>query len=161
MQEHSFQARWVAESVIFGSGRPTLAIPARSPEERRFALDHVVVAWDFSRTAARAMADALPLLVLAKRVSVLTVRGEKVIDSERSGEELARHLAGHGAAVSLESIEAGGQPIGDVLESFVRSMRADLLVMGAYGHSRLREFVLGGATRSMLSRQIVPVMLTH
>jgi nucleotide-binding universal stress UspA family protein len=159
--EHSFQEYWFAEAIIFGSGRPTLLMPAQSQSERPFALDHVVVAWDFSRTAARAVADALPLLVGARQVSVVTVSGEKKIDSKRSGEELARYLAEHGANVVLEDVKAKGHPIGEVLEAYVTSVQADLLVMGAYGHSRLREFVLGGATRSVLSHQIVPVMLSH
>jgi nucleotide-binding universal stress UspA family protein len=92
---------------------------------------------------------------------VVTVSGEKKIDSKRSGEELARYLAEHGANVVLEDVKAKGHPIGEVLEAYVTSVQADLLVMGAYGHSRLREFVLGGATRSVLSHQIVPVMLSH
>ncbi len=159
--EHSFQEYWFAEAIIFGSGRPTLLMPAQSLSDRPFALDHVVVAWDFSRTAARAVADALPLLIKAKQVSVVTVSGEKTIDSKRSGEELARHLAEHGATVVLEDVKSAGRPVGEVLESYVTSVQADLLVMGAYGHSRLREFVLGGATRSILSRQVVPVLLSH
>jgi len=159
--EHHQQERWFAEAIIFGSGRPTLLIPAGAEAARSFALDHVVVAWDFSRPAARAVADALPLLVKARRVSVVTVTNEKQIDSKRSGEELAKHLAFHGATVVLETVDAGGRAIGEVFRSCTQSAPADLLVMGAYGHSRLREFVLGGATRSVLSNPPVPVLLSH
>jgi nucleotide-binding universal stress UspA family protein len=159
--EHLYQEHWFAESIIFGSGRPTLIIPMVNENERSFALEHVVVAWDFSRTAARAVADALPLLVKAKRVSVMTITGEKEIDTKRSGAELAKHLALHGASVVLEQVDAAGRQIGDVMESYVNSWRADLLVMGAYGHSRLREFILGGATRSMLARPPLPILLSH
>ena len=158
--EHPYQEHWFAEQIIFGSGRPTLVVPAVELVGS-FALDHAVVAWDFSRPAARAVADALPLLVRAKRVSVVTVTNEKRIDSKRSGEELAKHLAFHGATVVLESVDAAGRSIGEVLESHAQSARADLLVMGAYGHSRLREFVLGGATRSILSKPPLPVLLSH
>ncbi len=159
--EHPYQEHWFAEQIIFSSGRPTLIIPAAAGLVRAFALDHAVVAWDFSRPAARAVADALPLLVKAKRVSVVTVTNEKRIDSKRSGEELAKHLAFHGATVVLDTIDAAGRPIGVVLESYLQSAPADLLVMGAYGHSRLREFVLGGATRSILSKPPLPVLLSH
>ncbi len=95
--EHPYQEHWFAESIIFGSGRPTLIIPAAGQSECAFALEHVVVGWDFSRPAARAVADALPLLIKAKRVSVVTVTSEKEIDTKRSGQELAKHLALHAA----------------------------------------------------------------
>lgn len=153
--------QWYAEGVIFGSGRPTLVLPevtrfARSPD-----LDTIVVGWDFSRAAARAIADALPLLERARKVCVVTVTREKTITSRRSGVDLARHLARHGLEIVLDEVEAGGRSIGECLESYIASRNADLLVMGAYGHSRLRDFVLGGATRSMLARPPVPLFLSH
>jgi nucleotide-binding universal stress UspA family protein len=149
-----------AEPVIFASGRPTLVIP-NARDARVFALDTVVVAWDFSRPAARAVADALPLLEKAKQVYVVTVTNEKAISTGRSGPELAKHLARHGANVVLDIVDAAGRAIGDVLESYVSSRNADLLVMGAYGHSRVREFVLGGATRSMISKPPLPILFSH
>ena len=149
-----------AEPVIFGSGRPTLVI-SNARDARVFALDTVVVAWDFSRPAARAVADALPLLEKAKQVYVVTVTNEKAIRTGRSGPELAKHLARHGANVVLDIVDAAGRAIGDVLESYVSSRNADLLVMGAYGHSRVREFVLGGATRSMISKPPLPILFSH
>jgi len=121
----------------------------------------VVVAWDFSRPAARAVADALPLLEKAKQVYVVTVSNEKAIESRRSGTELAKHLKRHGVDAVLDTVDAAGRGIGDILKSYVTSRSADLLVMGAYGHSRIREFILGGATKSMLSRPPVPVFLSH
>jgi nucleotide-binding universal stress UspA family protein len=135
------------------------------PHERKrsgsFALDTVIVAWDFSRAATRAMADAMPILEKAKRVCVLTVTKEKAIDTRRSGAELAKHLARHGADVVLDEVDAKGRSIGDVFEAHVTYRNADLLVMGAYGHSRLREFVLGGATKSMLTRPPSPIFMSH
>ena len=153
-------SRWYAETIIFGSGLPTMVLPEvrKRPE---FALNSVIVAWDFSRPAARAVADALPLLQKSKRVFVLTITNEKVIDTKRSSAELAKHLARHGVDVTLDVVDAGGRSIGDAIESYVASRNGDLLVMGAYGHSRLREFILGGATKSALARPSVPIFFSH
>jgi nucleotide-binding universal stress UspA family protein len=107
------------------------------------------------------VADALPLLEKAKRVFVLTVTNEKVIDSKRSGTELAKHLARHGLNVTLDVVDAGGRSIGEAIEAHVASRNGDLAVMGAYGHSRLREFILGGATKSILARPPVPIFFSH
>ena len=161
MPERDYLDQWYAESVIFGSGRPTVILPHERKRSGSFALDTVIVAWDFSRAATRAMADAMPILEKAKRVCVLTVTKEKAIDTRRSGPELAKHLARHGVDVVLDEVEAKGRGIGDVLEAHVEYRNADLLVMGAYGHSRLREFVLGGATKSMLTRPPSPIFLSH
>lgn len=152
--------RWDAEEVIFESGRPTLILPT-APRSRPFRPDAVCVAWDFSRTAARAVSDALPLLERAKNVRVVTVTHEKALDSKRSAEELAKNLARHGIAVVLDKIDAEGKPIGEVLEVYVLSHGIDVLVMGAYGTSRWREFVLGGATRSLLSKPPIPILFSH
>jgi nucleotide-binding universal stress UspA family protein len=148
-----------AEALIFESGRPVLMLP-RQPR-KPFVLDTVTVAWDFSRPAARAIGDALPLLTRARRVHIVTVANEKRIDTPRSGPELAKHLARHGLDVILETVDAQGRPIGEALEAATRVHDSDLLVMGAYGHSRLREFVLGGATRSMIAGPPLPVLLSH
>jgi nucleotide-binding universal stress UspA family protein len=152
--------KWYAEAIIFGSGRPTLILP-ENPKRPPFQLGTVAVAWDFSRAAARAIADALPLLELAKKVRIVTVVNEKALDTKRSGEEVARNLARHGIDVVLDKVDAKGSPIGAVLESYTSSQGADLLVMGAYGHARWREFVLGGATRSLLSKPPVPILFSH
>jgi len=148
-----------AEALIFESGRPVLMVP-REPR-KAFVLNTATVAWDFSRPAARAVGDALPLLTKAKRVHIVTVTNEKRIDTSRSGPELAKHLARHGVDVILESVDAAGRTIHEALEAATRAHDSDLLVMGAYGHSRLREFVLGGATRSMLARPPLPVLFSH
>ena len=153
--------RAYAEGIIFGSGRPVLITPQERKRPAEFKLDTVVIAWDFSRPAARAVADALPILGKAKQVRVITVVNEKVIDTKRSGAELAKHLARHGVQVILDTVDAAGRGIGEVLESYVMSKNADLIVMGAYGHSRVRDFILGGATKSMLSQPPVPIFLSH
>lgn len=152
--------QWDAEMIIFGSGRPTLILP-EGPARKPFTLGTIVVAWDFSRAAARAVSDALPMLELAKQVRVITVVNEKAIENNRSGEELAKNLARHRINVVLDEVDAKGRRIGEVLQSYVSAHDADLLVMGAYGHSRLREFVLGGATKSLLAEPPLPVLLSH
>lgn len=152
--------RWYAEAVMFGSGRPTLILP-KKPRSRPFELATVAVAWDFSRAAARAVSDAMPLLEKARRVRVVTVLNEKRLDRKQSAEELSKNLSRHGIDVVLDEVDAKGRPIGAALEAYVASHEVDLLVMGAYGHSRLREFVLGGATDSLLSKPPLPILFSH
>lgn len=152
--------QWYAESVIFGSGRPTLVLP-ESPRPRPFELGTVVVAWDFSRAAARAISDALPILEKARKVRVVTVTNEKILDTKHSAEELAKNLTRHGIDVLLDKLDAQGKAIGEVLEAYVVSQHADMLVMGAYGHTRWREFILGGATKSLLSKPPLPILFSH
>lgn len=159
-EEADFQ-QFIAETVIFGSGRPTIVLPANAKAPPSGGFETIGVAWDFSRTAARAVADSLPLLQRAKTVRVVTVAGEKEIPSRRSGAELARHLAMHDIQVVADTEHAADRPIGQVLEDYASARGLDLLVMGAYGHSRLREFVLGGATKSILASPPVPVLLSH
>jgi len=151
---------WYAESLIFGSGRPTLILPT-TPPSQPFRLGTVAVAWDFSRPAARALSDALPLLEQAGKVRIVTVLNEKALDTARSAEELAKNLARHGIDVVLDTVDAAGRPIGAVLETYTLSHGIDLLVMGAYGHSRWRQFILGGATKSLLSKPPLPILLSH
>ena len=152
--------QWYAEAVIFGSGKPTLVLPER-PRARPFELNTAVVAWDFSRAAARAIADAIPILEKAREVRIVTVANEKVLDSKHSAEELAKNLSRHGIDVILDNVDAAGRSIGQVLEAHAASCSADMLVMGAYGHSRFREFILGGATKSLLSKPPVPILFSH
>jgi nucleotide-binding universal stress UspA family protein len=155
------QQHYIAECVIFGSGRPVLVVPEEPKRPGKLVLDTVGVAWDFSRPAARAIADALPLLQQAKTVHVVTVANEKAIETRRSGAELARHLACHGVEVKFEEEDAGGRSIGEALEAYAISRRLDVLVMGAYGHSRFRDFVLGGATKSLVADPPLPIFLSH
>lgn len=151
--------RSYVESIIFGSGRPVLVLPARTAPE--LAPDRIVVAWDGSRAASRAVADALPLLERAGDIQVLTVLKEKELGSTSPAQELAESLKRRGIVAGAESFDAAGQKIGDILIAELATRQADLLIMGAYGHSRLREFILGGATRSMLADPPVPLLLSH
>jgi nucleotide-binding universal stress UspA family protein len=151
----------IAETVIFGSGRPVLILPDDRQKFKPISLDTLGIAWDFSGPAARAIADALPLLQRAQSIRVVTVTNEKTIEARRRGSDLARHLAVHGVEVILEEEDAAGRAVGEVLDAYCRERELDLLVMGAYGHSRAREFILGGATRSILRTPPLPVLLSH
>ena len=153
--------QWFAESLLFRSGRPMILLP--QPWERRSpaVFDNVVIAWDFSRSAVRAVGDALPALQKARNVYVVTVNNEKEIDSKRSASEMAKHLAHHSVPVIVDQADAAGRDIGTAIKAYCVSRDADLLVMGAYGHSRLLEFVLGGATKSLLSNPTLPVLMSH
>lgn len=152
------QARWYAEEIIFGSGRPVLLLPVSDTD--RPALDRVTVAWDYSRAAARALADAMPFLHAAQSVNVVCVTDEKDV-AGHDPKGLMEHLRRHGLTVAYDEIKTAGSSIHDVIRDYTTGVNADLLVMGAFGHSRLRQFVLGGATRSLLEAPYVPTLLSH
>jgi nucleotide-binding universal stress UspA family protein len=156
-----FDAEWYAETIVFGSGHPTIVVPRADEAHGPVVLDTILVAWDKSRTAARAIADAEPILRAAKHVRLLTVVGEKQIAPGRSSAEFARHLARRGIDVVVDRVHACGKAIGDVFGEQVRLHRADLIVMGAFGRSRIREFLLGGATAAMLARPPTALFLSH
>jgi nucleotide-binding universal stress UspA family protein len=123
-----------------------------------------MVAWDGSREAARAVHDALPFMVQASRTTVVTVNCEPGVarGGRISGSEIAAVIARHGAKVKVNEIEAGsGVSIGDVLLSHLADIGADLLAMGAYGHARWQELVMGGATRTFLKSMTVPALMSH
>lgn len=153
--------QWHAESLIFGSGRPTLVVPHEWKPRMPFQPRSVVAGWDFSKAATRAVADAIPILQKAKHAYLVTVLNEKEIDTRRSESQLAKHLAHHGIDVTVDRIDAAGRDIGTAIRDACAAREADLLVMGAYGHSRIREFILGGATRSLLSRPPLPILMSH
>jgi nucleotide-binding universal stress UspA family protein len=151
----------VAEELVFESGRPILVFPDDPERKLPASLKNVAVAWDFSRPATRAITDSLPLLQQARQVRLFTVVDDKPIDKSLSVAKLAKHLARHGVEVVVEDVKSKGRAIGDVFAAYVSEHKIDLLVMGAYGHSRIREFILGGATKSVLSRPPTWVLLSH
>lgn len=153
--------RSVAEELIFESGRPVLIFPDEPKRELAALLTNVAIAWDCSRPAARAVADAMPFLQRAKTVQVFTVVDDKVIDKSASGAMLLKHLETHGIGANLEELKSGGRAIEAVFAEHLGLRNVELLVMGAYGHSRMREFVLGGATASILRRPPGWVLLSH
>lgn len=150
--------RMMAEVAIFAAGRPVILLPERDAPA---ALGHVAVAWDGSRVAARALADAAPILEKAQRVSVLTVVDEKPLDETDLASRLAAVLRARGLAAEAVPVIAEDQAIALTLQARAQERGADLMVMGAYGHSRLRDFVLGGATQGVLDRLSLPVLLSH
>ena len=151
----------LVEALIFESGRPVLLLPETATRQLSSSFDRVAVAWDHSRPATRAVADALPILRGAKHVHVVTVVNEKNLHKPGSGAELCKHLAGHGVEVTFDKVQAKGRAVGDVLEAFVIERSIDLMVMGAYGHSRLREFILGGATKRVLTYPFTWTLVSH
>ena len=92
---------------------------------------------------------------------VVTVVNEKKLDGRHSAEALAKNLARHGIDVVLDKVDADGREIGEVLEAYTAAQQIDVLVMGAYGHARWREFILGGATKSLLSKPPLPILFSH
>ena len=125
-------------------------------------LYRIVCCWDGSRAAARAINDALPLLQKAHAVELLIVANEKT-ESERGirGVEIGSHLARHGIKVEVEILPAADIDVANVILSRVADCSASMIVMGGYGHSRFREFILGGATRGVLTTMTVPVFISH
>jgi nucleotide-binding universal stress UspA family protein len=148
------------EQVILGSGRPAIVVPYAGVF--RTIGTQVMVAWNGSREAARAIHDALPLLERAAGVRVVSVSPEDGLDAGAlPGADISQHLARHGVRVEAETFTADGVRVDDALLSRAFDTGADLLVMGAYGHSRLGELVLGGATRHILRQLTIPVFMSH
>jgi nucleotide-binding universal stress UspA family protein len=149
------------DSVILSCGRPALVVPyigVTTPPGK-----HAIVAWNGSREAARAVNDALPLLVGAERVDVMCVNagGGEREEAPLPGADLCLHLARHGVKAEAQEAVASDLEVGDVLLSRAADHGADLIVMGAYGHARWREVVLGGATRQLLNQMTIPVFMSH
>jgi nucleotide-binding universal stress UspA family protein len=151
----------VAEHLALGSGRPVLVVPyvGRYAQVGR----NVVIAWKASRESARAVFDALPILQQAEQVQVLEIderggsrRGGASVDST-----IAIALARHGIKPTVRTSTAGDISVGDEILSRLADMGADLLVMGAYGHSRMRELMFGGVTRHIARHMTVPTLFSH
>ncbi len=148
------------DSLALGAGRPVVIVPNYGRHERPPRI--VTVAWNGSREAARAVADALPLLQQAEAVNVLTVRdGRPLPEGHLPDTEIAAALARHGVKVDLADIVATEYTIGEEIRVRAIDRGADLIVMGCYGHSRMREFALGGVTRHMLREMTMPILFSH
>lgn len=150
-------AHLVAEAVLFGSGGPLWVFP---PVESTAHLRSIAVAWDGARASARAVRDAMPVLAKADEVTILTVTDDKPIDGP-SVESLRAYLESHGIDSVAVGLQRGDWPVGEALQDAALECGAGLLVMGGYGHSRFREFALGGATRSILARPRLPIFMSH
>lgn len=150
--------RGLIEKALFGSGRPLIVVP---PGCETFAARRIIVAWDGSAQAARALNDAMPLLRAADAVEVVSVAGEKDLSNAVPGAEVAPHLARHGVEATVKDLVAHHGDVAETLRNQAGLYRADMLVMGAFAHSWIREVVLGGVTRSLLKESPVPLFLSH
>ena len=149
----------VDEGVLFEAGRPVIFVPFIQREGLK--LNRVMVCWDGSRAATRAIGDAMPFLEKAKRIEVVIVGSKPPKSDEVPGADLGQHLARHGIKVDVKRITSPEIDVASTVLSYAADSSADLIVMGGYGHSRLREFVLGGVTRAILESMTVPVLMSH
>jgi len=147
------------EAALFESGRPVVVVPYI--QKQGLKLDRVLVCWNASHAAARAIADAMPFLTRSKAVEIVMVAGKSGDKTEIPGVDFGEHLARHGLAVEVKRLVAEDVDVANTILSYAADSAADFIVMGGYGHSRLREFVLGGATRGILESMTVPVLMAH
>jgi nucleotide-binding universal stress UspA family protein len=150
---------WSAEELLLATGVPFLLLPETwtgSTTER------VVVAWNASREARRAIIDALPFLVTAQTVTVLVIDPQKNPGhGEEPGADVAHFLTRHGAKVVVESVQSRGETTADVILGYAKRHATDLVVIGAYSHTRTTEMIFGGVTRSLLREATVPLLIAH
>jgi len=151
--------RQLAECLLFQSGRPEILVPRTY--RKRFAANRIVIAWDYSAPAARSLAEALPPVREASQVIVVTASDDKEFPTSFGPNDVLEALRLRGVAANHQEITTGKERIAEVLQAFAMETDADLLVMGAFGHSRMRDFILGGATRGVLERLQLPTLLSH
>lgn len=151
----------VTEDVMMNAGRPVLIVPVAN--EGASAFERVLVAWNSSKESARAVFDALPLLAKAKSVKILTVEPKQKESTRHvvEGAEIAKALSRHGIQCEVETSHPSTKNVTDDLLAHVKQGAHDAVVMGGYGHSWLREVVLGGATHDMMGAMPVPVFMSH
>jgi nucleotide-binding universal stress UspA family protein len=150
--------RALVEEILFQTGRPLIVVPEGIAEHRA---TRIVVAWDGTARAARALNDALPLLAGAEYVEILSVTGEKDLSRMVPGAEVAPHLSRHGIEVTVADVERKESDAGAAIRERATLVGADMIVMGAFAHSRWRQMVLGGVTDSMLRAARIPVFMSH
>nr|WP_247525742.1 universal stress protein [Bradyrhizobium sp. 199] len=161
VKPHDSRTESIVETFLFQSGRPILLCPEHLAAELRPEFENVMIAWDHSARAARAVADALPVLQAAASVRVVTVADDKTEAIVQSGTALVDHLREHGVHASFETAKGSGSSIGKVLGSWANSHGMDVIVMGAYHHSRLNEIVWGGVTKTVIGQPPCWVMISH
>jgi len=149
----------VDEGVLFESGRPVIFVPFI--QKAGLKIDRVMICWDGSRAATRAIADSMPFLHKAKSIEVVIVGSREAPRDQVPGVDLGQHLARHGLKVDVKRITSPEIDVPATILSYAADSSADMIVMGGYGHSRLREFVLGGVTRGLLESMTVPVLMSH
>jgi len=158
-REQGASEELMIEGALFGSGRPLIVVP--HAHKQGLKLDRIIICWDGSRPAARAIADSLPFLERAKSIDIVVVTGERDKSGEITGTNMRRHLARHGINVEIKHITGGGAGVQSAILSHATETGSDFMVLGGYGHSRLREFILGGVTRSILRSMVVPILMSH
>ena len=156
----SQEPEYLVESVLFGSGRHILLVPNRKPTRATF--DRILVAWNGTRESARALAEALPYLHKAQQTTVVVVDDEPPTEAQAIlGKDAVNHLKHHGIKAALHYARLRNHDVGATLIAEAQRLKADLIVMGGYGHSRLREWLLGGATYELLHKAPVPLLIAH
>ena len=161
VKPHDSRTEHIIETLLFESGRPLLLCPEQRVEALRPEFENVMIAWDHSARAARAVGDALPILQAAVSVRVVTVTDDRTDALVQSGTSLVDHLREHGVYASFETVAGGGSSVGKVLGSWANSNAMDAIVMGAYHHSRLNEIVWGGVTKTVIGQPPCWVMISH
>ena len=158
----TYPRQGLVEAVLFGSGRPVLLVPPGAPT---FSGRMVVVGWDATRSAARALHDALPLLTKARKAVIISLSDDsddKVFRLPESGPEVCRYLERWGVDASFDAPKRKQDNIGNELLSHAKRLEADILVMGGFGHAREREFLFGSATRDIFQSHLeLPVLMSH
>ncbi len=153
--------------LLLAAGRPILLVPYTSTPKLSGSFNHILVAWDGGREAARAITDAMPLLTKAKKTTVIAINPEQnpwfgePIHGQEPCADMAQYLARHGVKAEAAHIQAKDISVADALLSRAADLSCDLLVMGGYGRSRLREQILGGTTQSILKQLTLPVLMSH
>ncbi|WP_349359488.1 universal stress protein [Stappia sp.] len=145
------------ESVLFEAGVPVLVVPYIGGG---LPMKNVMVAWDGSPTASRAVHAALPMLQMAEKVTVMIVETGKAAAGQ-PGADIATYLARHGLNVTIDVVPRPQSGVADAILNYVSDNGIDMIAMGGYGHSRMREFLFGGATRDILAAMTVPVLMAH
>jgi nucleotide-binding universal stress UspA family protein len=161
VRPHDSRTEHIVETILFESGRPLLLCPEQHVDEQRPEFEKVMIAWDHSARAARAVGDAMPILQAAASVHVVTVSDDKTDAIVQSGAALVSHLREHGVYASFETVKGNGSSAGKVLGSWANSNAMDAIVMGAYHHSRLNEIVWGGVTKTVIGQPPCWVMISH
>ncbi len=146
----------LVEAVMFEAGQGLYLVPRGAAARPATS---VLVAWRDTRELARALASALPLLKTAARTRI--VMADEPAATKGQAKDLVAHLAQHGIKADVGAVETGGKPVSGALLKEAHAIGADLIVMGAYGHSRLREWVLGGVTREMIEKSDLPILMAH
>jgi nucleotide-binding universal stress UspA family protein len=149
----------IVEGALFNSGRPVLVVPAEYTGGMR--LDRILVCWNGGRNAARATANAIPFLSRANAVEIVTVGTELAAAAANSAADLGRHLERHGVNSQVTRIKPGSMRVSAAILDHAVKSGASMIVMGGYGHSRLREFIMGGTTRGVLGTMTVPTLMSH